>query len=118
MTAHILFVDDEEPNLVVFEAVCGDDFPVLTASSGSAALELMEEHEVGVVLTDQRMPKRSNPSIPMRFVCSSRHTPICKRPKMRSTGGTSAGTCASPGNPRYCGRSCAMQSISTISIRG
>ena len=56
MTAHILFVDDEEPNLVVFEAVCGDDFPVLTASSGSAALELMEEHEVGVVLTDQRMP--------------------------------------------------------------
>lgn len=56
MTAHILFVDDEEPNLVVFEAVCGDDFPVLTASSGSAALELMQEHEVGVVLTDQRMP--------------------------------------------------------------
>lgn len=56
MTAHILFVDDEEPNLVVFEAVCGDDFPVLTASSGLAALELMDEHEVGVVLTDQRMP--------------------------------------------------------------
>ncbi|MGD8826283.1 MAG: hybrid sensor histidine kinase/response regulator [Myxococcales bacterium] len=56
MTAHILFVDDEEPNLVVFEAVCGDDFPVLTASSGSAALELMKDHEVGVVLTDQRMP--------------------------------------------------------------
>jgi two-component system NtrC family sensor kinase len=56
MTAHILFVDDEEPNLVVFEAVCGDDFPVLTASSGLAALELMDEHEIGVVLTDQRMP--------------------------------------------------------------
>lgn len=56
MTAHVLFVDDEEPNLVVFEAVCGDDFPVLTASSGRIALELMEEHEVGVVLTDQRMP--------------------------------------------------------------
>jgi hypothetical protein len=24
-----LFVDDEEPNLVVFEAVCGDNFPVV-----------------------------------------------------------------------------------------
>lgn len=56
MTAHVLFVDDEEPNLVVFEAVCGDELSVLTASSGAAALELMKEHEVGVVLTDQRMP--------------------------------------------------------------
>jgi signal transduction histidine kinase len=56
MTAHVLFVDDEEPNLVVFEAVCGDEFPVLTASNGRAALELMREHDVGVVLTDQRMP--------------------------------------------------------------
>lgn len=56
MTAHVLFVDDEEPNLVVFEAVCGEEFPVLTASSGMAGLELMKAHEVGVVLTDQRMP--------------------------------------------------------------
>lgn len=56
MTAHVLFVDDEEPNLVVFEAVCGDDLPVLTASSAADGLELMKQHEVGVVLTDQRMP--------------------------------------------------------------
>ena len=56
MSAHVLFVDDEEPNLVVFEAVCGDNFPVLTASSGAKALDLMKKHEVGVVLTDQRMP--------------------------------------------------------------
>ncbi|MEM7437163.1 MAG: hybrid sensor histidine kinase/response regulator [Myxococcota bacterium] len=57
MTAHVLFVDDEEPNLVVFEAVCGDEFPVLTASSGADGLALMKEHEIGVVLTDQRMPE-------------------------------------------------------------
>ena len=56
MNTHVLFVDDEEPNLVVFEAVCGEEFPVLTASSGDAALELMRTHDVGVVLTDQRMP--------------------------------------------------------------
>jgi len=56
MTAHVLFVDDEEPNLIVFEAVCGDAFPVLTASSAAAGLKLMQEHEIGVVLTDQRMP--------------------------------------------------------------
>ncbi|MEM8608687.1 MAG: hybrid sensor histidine kinase/response regulator [Myxococcota bacterium] len=57
MTAHVLFVDDEEPNLVVFEAVCGDEFPVLTASSAADGLALMKEHEIGVVLTDQRMPE-------------------------------------------------------------
>lgn len=56
MSTHVLFVDDEEPNLVVFEAVCGEEFPVLTASSGDAALDLMRTHDVGVVLTDQRMP--------------------------------------------------------------
>ncbi|MEZ4286889.1 MAG: response regulator [Polyangiales bacterium] len=57
MTApYILFVDDEEPNLVVFEAVC-NEFRVLTANSGEAGLELMKKHEVGVVLSDQRMPR-------------------------------------------------------------
>jgi signal transduction histidine kinase len=56
MTAHVLFVDDERPNLAVFAAMCGDDFPILTAGSAVEALELMRTHEVGVVLSDQRMP--------------------------------------------------------------
>ncbi len=56
MTAHILFVDDEESNLIVFEAVCGDRFRVLTASSAADGLALMEQHEVGVIMSDQRMP--------------------------------------------------------------
>ena len=55
MTAHVLYVDDEESNLAVFEAVCGDDFEVLTAASGQAALELMRAQLVSVILTDQRM---------------------------------------------------------------
>jgi len=37
------------------EAVCGDEFDVLTASSGTEALALMRTHEVAVVVTDQRM---------------------------------------------------------------
>src|SRR4051812_16739914 len=56
MTVQILFVDDERLNLAVFAAMCGDDFPVLTAASAVEALELMRQHEVGVVLSDQRMP--------------------------------------------------------------
>jgi C4-dicarboxylate-specific signal transduction histidine kinase len=57
MTANVLFVDDEEANLLVCEAVCGDSFHVLTASSAEQALALMRSSEVGVVIADQRMPK-------------------------------------------------------------
>jgi signal transduction histidine kinase len=56
MTVHVLFVDDEQPNLAVFTALCGESFNVLTASSAAEALEVMRHHEVGVVLSDQRMP--------------------------------------------------------------
>ena len=59
MSVKVLFVDDEESNLLVYEAVCGDDFDVLTASSGTIALELMRIHEVAVVVSDQRMPQMS-----------------------------------------------------------
>jgi C4-dicarboxylate-specific signal transduction histidine kinase len=52
----VLFVDDDESNLLVCEAVCSDEFDVLTASSGTEALSLMRAHEVAVVVTDQRMP--------------------------------------------------------------
>ena len=54
---HVLFVDDDEANLVVWQAACSDDFSVLTAQNAEAALELMRSHEVAVVLADQRMPK-------------------------------------------------------------
>jgi C4-dicarboxylate-specific signal transduction histidine kinase len=53
---HVLFVDDEPENLAVFEAACAERFPVLTASSAARGLELMQTHEVGVLLADQRMP--------------------------------------------------------------
>jgi C4-dicarboxylate-specific signal transduction histidine kinase len=56
MSAKVLFVDDDEDNLFVCDAVCGDDFDVITARGGEEALELMRTHEVGVVVSDQRMP--------------------------------------------------------------
>jgi signal transduction histidine kinase len=56
MSAKILFVDDDEANLIVFEAACGEQFEVLLASSAEAALEHMEREEVGVIVADQRMP--------------------------------------------------------------
>jgi two-component system, NtrC family, sensor kinase len=52
----VLYIDDEPANLIVFEAACGDEFEVLTATSGKEGLELLATHDVGVLLTDQRMP--------------------------------------------------------------
>lgn len=55
----VLFVDDDQANLVVFEATCSKDFNVITTDSGEKALEIMKEHEVGVLISDQRMPGMS-----------------------------------------------------------
>jgi two-component system NtrC family sensor kinase len=52
----VLFVDDETQNLVAFRYAMEDQFHVMTASSGAQALELLDRHEVAVLLTDQRMP--------------------------------------------------------------
>jgi C4-dicarboxylate-specific signal transduction histidine kinase len=55
----VLFVDDDESNLAVCEAMFGEEFEVLTASSGAEALALLRSHEVAVVVSDQRMPGMS-----------------------------------------------------------
>lgn len=55
----ILYVDDERPNRIVFEQSFGDDFNIITAASGSEALDLMQKHEVAVLVTDMRMPDMS-----------------------------------------------------------
>ena len=53
----ILYVDDEQGNLSNFSMTFGEEFEGFTASSGPAALAVLEEHpEVGVVVVDQRMP--------------------------------------------------------------
>ncbi len=59
MSPKVLFVDDDEDGLLACQAAVGDDFDVLTASSGAAALELMRAQEVGVIVSDQRMPRMS-----------------------------------------------------------
>jgi len=54
----ILYVDDEEKSLVNFTRAFEDDFKVFTANSATAAYELVQKHagEIGVLMTDQRMP--------------------------------------------------------------
>jgi class 3 adenylate cyclase/ActR/RegA family two-component response regulator len=52
----ILYVDDEEDNLIVFKSAFRRDFNVLTTTSPTEALEIVAREEVPVVISDQRMP--------------------------------------------------------------
>lgn len=52
----VLYVDDEQGNLSGFRSNFRREFNVLTAQSGEEALKLIAEHEVHVVISDQRMP--------------------------------------------------------------
>ena len=56
----ILYVDDERGNRVVFEQTFAHRFPLLkTVSSGPEALAAMAEHDIAVLVADQRMPGMS-----------------------------------------------------------
>ena len=52
----VLYVDDERDNLRVFQLTFRRDFTILTAEGAKAGLELMAQHPVAVVLSDQKMP--------------------------------------------------------------
>ncbi|MEI9938656.1 MAG: ATP-binding protein [Pseudomonadota bacterium] len=56
MSAKVLFVDDDESNLIVCRESCGDEFEVLTADCAEAALDILGKHEIGAIIADQRMP--------------------------------------------------------------
>lgn len=54
----VLYVDDDALNLRVFDANFGQRFRIFRSSSPSEALALLEQRrgEIGVILSDQRMP--------------------------------------------------------------
>ena len=53
----VLYVDDEEINLVIFREMFRGDFNVIPKSSPYEALEFLRENKVDVIVTDHRMPK-------------------------------------------------------------
>ncbi len=52
----ILYVDDEQNNLVSFKAVFRIKYKILTAISGEEAIKILMKNTVNIIITDQRMP--------------------------------------------------------------
>ena len=53
----ILVVDDEPEMLVTLRGLLRKEFEVHTAESGREAIELLQQHPIHVIMTDQRMPE-------------------------------------------------------------
>lgn len=52
----ILYVDDEENNLNSFKATFRRDFTVFTAISGEEGRRILDNEDINIIITDQRMP--------------------------------------------------------------
>ncbi len=51
----ILYIDDEENNLISFKSTFRREYDIHVATSGQQGLEIMEQNEIHLVITDQRM---------------------------------------------------------------
>lgn len=54
---NILYVDDEMNNLISFKALFRINYNVFIAQGGPDAIKILNEHEIHVIITDQRMPE-------------------------------------------------------------
>lgn len=53
---NVLYVDDEEHNLMSFKATFRIKYKVYTAISGEEAIKIMDSKPIDIIITDQRMP--------------------------------------------------------------
>ncbi len=52
----LLYVDDEESNLRIFKNTFRRKFEIYTATSAKEGMKILDNHEIDLVLSDQRMP--------------------------------------------------------------
>ena len=53
---NVLYIDDEPHNLIAFKAAFRRDFNVFLANSAKEACKIVDENDIHVILSDQRMP--------------------------------------------------------------
>lgn len=56
MKPSIIYIDDDEINLILFRELFIEDFEITTYVSGLEALEYLKTTKVDYILTDQQMP--------------------------------------------------------------
>jgi DNA-binding NtrC family response regulator len=56
MPVGVLYVDDEINNLNSFKAAFRRSFNIYTAQSAAEGRQVLQEYDIGVIITDQRMP--------------------------------------------------------------
>lgn len=73
MPYKIMIVDDEPANLRLLERLFRRDYTVVAASSGQEALQLLGQHDVALLITDQRMPGMTGIELLQRTVSLRPH---------------------------------------------
>jgi DNA-binding NtrC family response regulator len=68
-----MVVDDEPANLRLLERLFRRDYTVVAASSGEEALQLLGQHDVALLITDQRMPGMTGIELLQRTVSLRPH---------------------------------------------
>lgn len=53
---NVLYIDDEPHNLTAFKAAFRRDFNVFIAESAKVARKVIDENDIHIILSDQRMP--------------------------------------------------------------
>jgi response regulator RpfG family c-di-GMP phosphodiesterase/HD-like signal output (HDOD) protein len=74
MTYKILIVDDEPANLRLLERLFRRQYQIISASSGMEALELLTQHDVALIISDQRMPAMTGIEFLKRAAEMRQHT--------------------------------------------
>lgn len=64
----ILYVDDEEVNLRIFQRAFKRHYNVFTAESGAEAIKVLESNSIDLIMTDQRMPGMTGVELLIKIV--------------------------------------------------
>jgi response regulator RpfG family c-di-GMP phosphodiesterase len=73
MKYKIMIVDDEPANLRTLERLFRQDYQVVSAPSGAEALTLLEQHDVALMISDQRMPAMTGIELMIKTVAIRPH---------------------------------------------
>jgi putative two-component system response regulator len=74
MSYKIMIVDDEPANLRLLDRLFRRDYEIITANSGAEALRLLEQHDIALLITDQRMPGMTGIELLKRTASLRPHT--------------------------------------------